>query len=124
MSIVRRSVSEIRKKGRGRVDWKRVRATTEREIVAQTASDPDTAPDLSQLKKMRRVYHPPVPDVKAIRDSLGLTQSEFAGRFGFSVRTLQQWEQGRAIPDRPSRILLRVIQKAPQAVDDALSVQE
>ncbi len=122
MPIVRRSAKEIRKRGGGRVDWKRVRATTDREIAAQIASDPDTAPDMSRVKDMRRVYNPPLPDVKAIRAKLGLSQPAFARCFGFSVRTVQQWEQGRAVPDRPARILLRVIQTAPKVVEQALTV--
>ncbi|MBI3706267.1 MAG: helix-turn-helix domain-containing protein [Proteobacteria bacterium] len=69
----------------------------------------------------RRVYNPPVPDVKSIRRKLGLSQAAFAARFGFSVRTIQQWEQGRAVPDRPARILLRVIAISPQAVERALA---
>jgi DNA-binding transcriptional regulator YiaG len=83
------------------VDWKRVRATTDREIATQIASDPDTAPDMAKAGDMRRVYNPPLPDIKAIRQKLGLSQSAFANRFGFSVRTVQQWEQGRSVPDRP-----------------------
>ncbi len=121
MPIVRRSAKEIRKRGGGRVDWKRVRATTDREIAAQIASDPDTAPDMADVKDMRRVYNPPIPDVKAIRQKLGLSQAAFANRFGFSARTVQQWEQGRSVPDRPARILLRVIECAPEAVDQALA---
>jgi len=104
------------------VDWKRVRATTDREIAAQIASDPDTAPDMGGVKDMRRVYNPPLPDVKAIRAKLGLSQSVFAQRFGLRVRTVQQWEQGRAVPDRPARILLRVIETAPKAVEQALGI--
>jgi putative transcriptional regulator len=122
MAIVRRSAKEIRKRGGGRVDWKRVRATTDREIAEQIASDPDTAPDMADVKDMRRVYNPPLPDVKAIRGKLGLSQAGFARRFGFSVRTVQQWEQGRAIPDRPARILLRVIEAAPKVVEQALAL--
>ena len=56
----------------------------------------------------RRVYNPPRPDVKAIRKRLGLSQAAFANRFGFSVRTVQQWEQGLIVPDRSPRILLNV----------------
>ena len=48
-------------------------------------------------------------------------QAAFARQFGFSVRTVQQWEQGRAVPDRPARILLRVIETNPQAVEHALA---
>ncbi len=122
MPIVRRSAKEIRKRGGGRVDWQRVRPTTDREIAAQIASDPDTAPDMADVKDMRRVYNPPLPDVKAIRQKLGLSQTAFANRFGFSVRTLQQWEQGRSVPDRPARILLRVIECTPEGVDQALAL--
>ncbi|MGO9453422.1 MAG: helix-turn-helix domain-containing protein [Candidatus Binataceae bacterium] len=100
MPIVRRSAKEIRKRG-GRVDWKRVRGTTEQEIAAQIASDPDTAPELSDAHELKPVFNPPMPDLRAIRRKLGLSQALFARRFGFSVRTVQQWEQGRSIPDRP-----------------------
>jgi len=118
MPIVRRSARQI---GKGRVDWERLRATTERKIAKQIASDPDV-PEMTvaDLHRARRVYNPPVPDVKAIRHKLGLSQAAFARQFGFSVRTVQQWEQGRAVPDRPARILLRVIETAPNAVKRAL----
>jgi putative transcriptional regulator len=120
MPIVRRSVKEIRKHA-GRVDWERVRRTTDREIAAQIATDPDTAPDMAKARDLRPVYNPPVPNVKAIRHKLGLSQAAFAHQFGFSVRTVQQWEQGRAVPDRPARILLRVIETDPRAVEHALA---
>ncbi len=119
MPIVRRSAKEIRKRG-GRVVWARVRKTTDREIAAQIAADPDTAPDMAGVRDLRRRYNPPIPNVKAIRHKLGLSQAAFARQFGFSVRTVQQWEQRRAVPDRPARILLRVIETAPQAVERAL----
>lgn len=60
-------------------------------------------------------------DVKSIRVALGLTQSEFSYRFGFDVRTVQDWEQKRRIPDRSARILLRIISRDPEAVQRALS---
>lgn len=119
MRIVRRSAKQI---GKGRVNWERLRGTTDREIARQAATDPDvrlaTATD---LHRARRIYNPPVPNVKAIRHKLGLSQAQFARQFGFSVRTVQQWEQGRAAPDRPARILLRVIETAPEAVERALA---
>jgi putative transcriptional regulator len=109
--------------GKGRVNRQRLRASTEREIARQIASDPDV-PEMTtaDLRRARRVYNPPVPDVKAIRHQLGLSQAEFAQQFGFSMRTVQQWEQGRAIPDRPARILLRVIETTPHAVKRALAI--
>jgi putative transcriptional regulator len=90
MSIVRRSRSEIRKRMGGRIDWERVRRTTDKDIDNMIASDPDTAPDMSEKRDWRRVLTPRVPDVQALRRKLGLSQSEFAARFGFSIRTVQE----------------------------------
>jgi putative transcriptional regulator len=118
MPIVKRTAKEIPKSG-GRVNWEKVRHTTDKEITAQIA--PDTAPEIGDLREFRHVYNPPVPDVKAIRQKLGLSQAAFARRFGFSVRTVQQWEQGRAIPDRPARLLLKVIEHAPRTVERVLA---
>lgn len=61
-------------------------------------------------------------DVRAIRARLGLTQRQFAGRFGFSVNTLRHWEQGRRIPEAPARAYLLVIDRQPRAVEKALRV--
>jgi putative transcriptional regulator len=62
----------------------------------------------------------PVIDVRAVRRRLALTQSEFAARFGFQPATLKNWEQGRTRPDGPARVLLTVIARHPEAVEDAL----
>ena len=67
-----------------------------------------------------RVHVPLKIDVKAIRTSLGMTQEEFAGRFGFSVNTLRHWEQGSRQPEGPTRAYLLVIERAPKAVQKAL----
>lgn len=60
------------------------------------------------------------PEVKAIRQRYALSQQDFARIFGISVRTLQQWEQGRRFPQGPAKVLLNVIDKNPQAVWDVL----
>lgn len=62
----------------------------------------------------------PIPDVRATRKSLGLSQSAFAAKFGFHAATLRNWEQGRTRPDGPARVLLAVIARHPEAVEDAL----
>lgn len=68
------------------------------------------------------VRHYPGPvDVKAVRAKSGLSQSEFAGRYGFSARTVQEWEQGRTQPDSAVRAYLTVIARNPKAVEEALS---
>jgi putative transcriptional regulator len=59
-------------------------------------------------------------DVKALRERLGLTQNEFSGMIGVSIKTLQNWEQGRREPEGPAKALLRVVEKEPQAVLNAL----
>jgi putative transcriptional regulator len=66
------------------------------------------------------VHIPKDVDVKAIRTKLEMTQEEFAGRFGFSVNTLRHWEQGRRIPEGPTRAYLLVIERNPKAVQKAL----
>jgi putative transcriptional regulator len=67
-----------------------------------------------------RVHVPERIDVKAIRTRLGMTQEEFAARFGFSVNTLRHWEQRKRQPEGPTRAYLIVIDKAPGAVQKAL----
>jgi putative transcriptional regulator len=67
------------------------------------------------------VHIPAEVNVKAIRVNLGMTQEEFSLRFGFSLATLRQWEQGRRNPEGPARAYLTVIQNNPDMVLDALS---
>jgi putative transcriptional regulator len=59
-------------------------------------------------------------DVKGLREKLQLTQKEFSGMIGVSIKTLQNWEQGRREPEGPAKALLRVVEKEPQAVLNAL----
>ncbi len=67
-----------------------------------------------------RVHVPARVDVRAIRRKVGMTQDEFAGRFGFSVNTLRHWEQGKRQPEGPARAYLRVIDRAPRTVQKVL----
>ncbi|AOO84464.1 NadS family protein [Bosea vaviloviae] len=59
-------------------------------------------------------------DVAAIRKRLGLSQDAFAKKFGLSVATLRDWEQGRRQMDRTAQAFLKVIDRAPEAVEKAL----
>jgi putative transcriptional regulator len=77
--------------------------------------------DLKGKGGKRRTYVVPVPNVKAIRRKLGLSQAAFGVRFGLNPRTVQDWEQGRREPDQPARVLLKVIEANPKAVEKALS---
>lgn len=60
------------------------------------------------------------PDVKAIREHFGMSQSQMATFLDVSPRTLQNWEQGRRQPTGAPQTLLRVMEKEPAAVMRAL----
>ncbi len=60
------------------------------------------------------------PDVTAIRRHYGLSQAKFAALLGISVRTLQNWEQGRRRPRGPARVLLQVAAEHPEALLDSV----
>jgi putative transcriptional regulator len=68
-----------------------------------------------------RVHVPASVNVKATRRALGLSQEAFALRFGFTVASVREWEQGRRQPERAARVLLKVIEKEPEAVRRALT---
>jgi putative transcriptional regulator len=72
------------------------------------------------VRKPSRTFVIEDPNPKAIRERLGLSQSRFASIIGVSVRTLQNWEQGRREPEGPAKALLRVVDREPQAVLHAL----
>jgi putative transcriptional regulator len=59
-----------------------------------------------------------VPDVAATRQKTGLSQIRFAQLLGVSVRTLQDWEQGRRAPSGAARTLLMIAARNPQALLD------
>ena len=68
-----------------------------------------------------RVHVPDDIDVKAIRTKLNMTRAEFSARFGFPKGTLADWEQKRFRPEASARVLLTVIDRAPEAVLKALA---
>lgn len=75
-------------------------------------------------KEPSRIFHLEPPDIKRIRDGYGLTQQQFAALLGISVSTLQNWEQGRRTPEGPAMVLLRVAEKHPEAVLDAVCTSQ
>lgn len=70
--------------------------------------------------KTHKVAVPKHVDVKAIRLKLHLTRQQFADRFGFSIRTLEKWEQGAREPESAARAYLVVIDHNHKAVEAAL----
>jgi putative transcriptional regulator len=87
-------------------------AAVERAALA----DPDARPlTRADMKRMKRT-----PQPKIIRRALRLTQEQFAARYRIPLGTLRDWEQGRAIPDRPAHAYLTVIARSPHEVQRAL----
>ena len=78
--------------------------------------------EIKQFKKGRfelrtsELSKPSPPQV--IRLKLNLSQSAFAGLMGVSVRTLQDWEQGRRGPQGPALALLRIAEQHPDVFND------
>jgi putative transcriptional regulator len=68
-----------------------------------------------------RVFSFRPADIKSIRSKLGKSQCEFALMIGVSTATLQNWEQGRRVPEGPAKALLKVAAERPEAVAEALS---
>ena len=76
---------------------------------------------LEGIRQLKRDTHGRVhniPGVAEIREATGLSQSRFAVLLVVSVRTLQDWEQGRRIPSGAARTLLQVAHKNPAALVD------
>jgi putative transcriptional regulator len=94
-------------------DWKRVHAMTEEAIEASISSDPDAA--TFSDAELRALW------VQRVRTQTGLSQPDFAKKFRIPVGTLRDWEQARSEPDTAVMAYLRVIEKHPEAVLDALA---
>ena len=71
---------------------------------------------LEGLREIKRAEHgrvTKVPSVAGVRERTGLSQAEFARLLGVSVRTLQEWEQGRRSPSGAARTLILIAEKNP-----------
>jgi putative transcriptional regulator len=74
---------------------------------------------LDGIREIKRGAHGRVinvPSVSAIREQTGLSQADFARLLGVSVRTLQEWEQGRRAPSGAARTLLLIAAKNPNVL--------
>jgi putative transcriptional regulator len=90
------------------------------EIEIAARSDPDAQPlTEEQLSRMRRISF-----AKHVRFKLGLTQEEFARRYGIPLGTLRDWEQHRTEPDQAAASYLRVIAAEPDRVARAIDAAE
>jgi putative transcriptional regulator len=76
---------------------------------------------LEGIREIKRGEHgrvTTIPSISSVREKTGLSQGEFARLLGVSVRTLQEWEQGRRAPSGAARTLLMIAAKNPRALLD------
>lgn len=111
------------------IDWAKVDATSEPDVIRHAREDRTTTPSDREWRKMTQegrvsLVPPAKVDVRAVREKLRLSQSEFAARFGFTAAAVRQWEQGRRQPHGPARVLLTIIDREPNAVRRALEAAE
>jgi putative transcriptional regulator len=116
MSITRRKAEPTQAH---QPDWKALEALSDEEIADQIRINPDAAPDMSDWPKDRATVTE-LLDVKAIRARLRMTQAQFARTFDLNLAALRDWEQRRRAPRGPARILLRIIDREPEAVRRAI----
>lgn len=97
-------------------------ATKRVDITDELMASLDEAAEIvAGVREPSRAWHPPASvDVRAIREGLGLSQAAFARRFGFSPGAVREWEQGRRQPEAAARVLLLVIARSPETVDEAI----
>lgn len=110
------TINSLKEVPQGKTNWKRVDQMSEEEAYHNALNDSDASP-LSKRKGLQ-----PTVDVKLIRAKLGMTQQEFAKTFHLSLATLRDWEQRRVRPDQAARTLLKVIERNPNAVKNALKI--
>ena len=83
-----------------------------KEVVAHVRGEVDLS--------CRIVDDPSAQRITDLRKRMNLSRQKFADRFGLDARAVQDWEQGRRVPDRAARVLLTVIDRNPKAVERAL----
>jgi len=93
---------------KGRIDPKRVDATTDADIERQVAVDD------AEGRTAAAAY------VRRVRRRTGLSQAAFASRIGVPLDTVRNWEQGRRAPTGSARALLKVLDHAPELAMAAL----
>jgi len=100
--------------------FKEARSALGREVEAALSEVLDHVRGRRKLAR-RLIDDPSAQRIRKVRKRLKLTRQAFAERFGLDIRALQEWEQGRRVPDRAARVLLTVIDREPEAVARALA---
>lgn len=79
---------------------------------AQVAADIDGSAPIETIAETQLE----LVDLRALRQRLHLSQAQFAERYGFATASVSNWEQGRRLPDRSTRLLLQLIEAQPDLV--------
>jgi putative transcriptional regulator len=99
---------------------------SEKELIARDAARDIGAELLESVRQMKagqaaRVTKVKVSAASEARHKVGLSQSQFAAALGVSVRTLQEWEQGRRQPSRAAQRLLNIAARHPEVLVEELA---
>ena len=98
---------------------RRLDSMSDQELTVNALRDPDNPPltddELARIASARRA--------QAARSATGLSQAAFAARFGLSLGTVRDWEQGRSRPDAAAQALLTIISREPEAATRAIAAE-
>jgi DNA-binding transcriptional regulator YiaG len=95
----------------------------EKELFEELVESLKEAAELSKgLRGPSRRFVVSPPEVRVLREKIGLSQSEFAGLMQVSIKTLQNWEQGRRNPTGPAAALLKIVAASPELAIKSLHV--
>ena len=108
MGVVRMTI-DAGKRPAGRIDTRRVDATTEADLERQAVAYDNALSQEAAAFTLR------------VRRRTDMTQAVFAARIGVSVDTVLNWEQGKRLPAGPAKALLKILDRAPEAALAALA---
>ena len=100
---------------------------TEKKLLARDAKRDIGAELLASVLEMKagktgRIHRTPLSEITQARTKSGLSQSQFAQVLGVSMRTLQEWEQGRRKPSGAARALLTIAAKHPDVIREVFAL--
>ncbi|MFG1462258.1 helix-turn-helix domain-containing protein [Xanthobacter sp. DSM 24535] len=116
MATIRKSISEIRDFKLSQENKTRLDAVIDADIERAAADDSDN-PIASDEELSLAVL---ARSLRMVRKKLSLTQEQFSARFEIPLPTVRDWEQGRRMPETPSRSYLKAIINDPDAIERAL----